>query len=167
DEVDDLKRKQMARIIDLQEALSVVQNKVISLEKVKGRLLQESEDARSEVDRHLTVIASLEKKQMAFDKIVDDWKRKVDDIQKEIDATNRDSRNTNTEVFKLRSALDSLTEHIEVLRRENKNYVQEIRDLNEQISQGGKAFNDLQKAVKRIEQEKDELQHALDEAEAA
>ncbi|VDP19816.1 unnamed protein product [Heligmosomoides polygyrus] len=167
DELEDLKRKQMARIMDLQEALSSAQNKVISLEKAKGRLLQDTEDARSDVDRHLTVIASLEKKQKAFDKIVEDWKRKVDDIQKEIDATNRDSRNTSTEVFKLRSAMDNLTEYIETLRRENKNYAQEIRDINEQISQGGRTFNDLQKAVKRIEQEKEELQHALDEAEAA
>ncbi|WKX94491.1 hypothetical protein Q1695_011625 [Nippostrongylus brasiliensis] len=167
DELEDLKRKQMARIMDLQEALSTAQNKVISLEKAKGKLLQETEDARSDVDRHLTVIASLEKKQKAFDKIVEDWKRKVDDIQKEIDATNRDSRNTSTEVFKLRSAMDNLTEQIETLRRENKNYAQEIRDLNEQITQGARTFNDLQKAVKRVEQEKDELQHALDEAEAA
>nr|CDJ95284.1 Myosin and Myosin head and Myosin tail domain containing protein [Haemonchus contortus] len=167
DELEDLKRKQMARVMDLQEALSAAQNKVISLEKAKARLLQDTEDARSDVDRHLTVIASLEKKQQTFDKIVEDWKRKVDDIQKEIDATTRDSRNTSTEVFKLRSAMENLTEYIETLRRENKNYAQEIRDINEQISQGGRTYHDLQKAVRRIEQEKEELQHALDEAEAA
>ncbi|KAK6055867.1 myosin head [Cooperia oncophora] len=167
DELEELKRKQMARVMDLQEALSAAQNKVISLEKAKSRLLQDTEDARSDVDRHLTVIASLEKKQRAFDKIVDDWKHKVDDIQKEIDATTRDSRNTSTEVFKLRSAMENLTEYIETLRRENKSYAQEIRDINEQISQGSRTFHDLQKAVKRIEQEKEELQHALDEAEAA
>ncbi|VDM85775.1 unnamed protein product, partial [Strongylus vulgaris] len=102
-----------------------------------------------------------------FDKIVEEWKRKVDDIQKEIDATNRDSRNTSTEVFKLKSAMENLTEQCESLRRENKNYVQEIRDVNEQITQGGRTFHELQKAVKRIELEKEELQHALDEAEAA
>ncbi|EYC46232.1 hypothetical protein Y032_0404g853 [Ancylostoma ceylanicum] len=167
DELEDLKRKQMARVMDLQEALSAAQNKVNSLEKAKTKLMQETEEARSDVDRHLTVIASLEKKQKAFDKIVEDWKRKVDDIQKEIDATNRDSRNTSTEVFKLKSAMENLSEQCETLRRENKNYVQEIRDLNEQITQGGRTFHDLQKAVKRVELEKDELQHALDEAEAA
>ncbi|KHJ97615.1 myosin head [Oesophagostomum dentatum] len=214
DELEDLKRKQMARVMDLQEALSAAQNKANSLEKAKTKLMQETEEARSDVDRHLTVIASLEKKQKAFDKIVEEWKRKVDDIQKEIDATNRDSRNTNTEVFKLKSAMDNkkqkafdkiveewkrkvddiqkeidatnrdsrntntevfklksamdnLTEQCETMRRENKNYVQEIRDLNEQITQGGRNFHDLQKAVKRVEIEKDELQHALDEAEAA
>ncbi|CAD6189770.1 unnamed protein product [Caenorhabditis auriculariae] len=167
EELEELKRKQMNRMMDLQEALSAAQNKVISLEKAKGKLLAETEDARSDVDRHLTVIASLEKKQRAFDKIVEDWKRKVDDIQKEIDATTRDSRNTSTEVFKLRSSMDNLSEQIETLRRENKGYAQEIRDLNEQISQGGRSYQDIQKLVRRLEQEKDELQHALDEAEAA
>lgn len=48
--------------------------------------------------RHLTTIATLEKKQKAFDKIVEDWKKKTDDIQREVDAANRDARNTNTEV---------------------------------------------------------------------
>lgn len=167
EELDELKRKQMNRVMDLQEALSAAQNKVMSLEKAKGKLLAETEDARSDVDKHLTVIASLEKKQKAFDKIVEDWKRKVDDIQKEIDATTRDSRNTSTEVFKLRSAMENLTEQIETLRRENKTYTQEIRDITEQISQGGRNYHDVQKAVRRLEQEKDELQRALDEAEAA
>ncbi|KAF1768356.1 hypothetical protein GCK72_000168 [Caenorhabditis remanei] len=167
EELEELKRKQMNRVMDLQEALSAAQNKVISLEKAKGKLLAETEDARSDVDRHLTVIASLEKKQRAFDKIVDDWKRKVDDIQKEIDATTRDSRNTSTEVFKLRSSMDNLSEQIETLRRENKIYSQEIRDINEQISQGGRTYQEVHKSVRRLEQEKDELQHALDEAEAA
>ncbi|UMM12491.1 hypothetical protein L5515_001241 [Caenorhabditis briggsae] len=167
EELEELKRKQMNRVMDLQEALSAAQNKVISLEKAKGKLLAETEDARSDVDRHLTVIASLEKKQRAFDKIVDDWKRKVDDIQKEIDATTRDSRNTSTEVFKLRSSMDNLSEQIETLRRENKIYSQEIRDINEQITQGGRTYQEVHKSVRRLEQEKDELQHALDEAEAA
>ncbi|ETN83119.1 myosin head [Necator americanus] len=167
DELEDLKRKQMARVMDLQEAISAAQNKVNSLEKAKTKLMQETEEARSDVDRHLTVIVSLEKKQKAFDKIVDEWKQKVEGIQKEIDATNRDSRNTSTEVFKVKSAMENLSEQCETLRRENKNYAQEIRDLNEQITQGGRTFHDLQKAVKRMEIEKDELQHALDEAEAA
>ncbi|PIO64944.1 myosin head [Teladorsagia circumcincta] len=169
DELEELKRKQMARVMDLQEALSAAQNKVISLEKAKARLLQDTEDARSDVDRHLTVIASLEKKQKAFDKIVEDWKRKVDDIQKEIDATTRDSRNTSTEVFKLRSAMENLTEYIETLRRENKGYAQEIRDITEQITQGSRTFHDLQKAVLRsqieVQQIRSEVEKRIQEKE--
>ncbi|KJH51244.1 myosin head [Dictyocaulus viviparus] len=167
DELEDIKRKQMAHVMDLQETLSSVQSKVISLEKAKGQLLQETEEARSDVNRHLTVIASLEKKQTAFNKVIEDWKDKVESIQRETDATNRDSRDTSTEVFKLKSALDNLTEHIETLRRENKCYTQDIRDLKEQISQSVRTLHELQKTAKRTEQEKEELQHALDEAEAA
>ncbi|CAJ0945734.1 unnamed protein product, partial [Mesorhabditis belari] len=154
DEVEETKRKQNMRIFELQDLLSAATQKISMLEKAKGRLMQETEEARSDVDRHLTVIAALEKKQKAFDKIVEDWKRKVDDVQKEIDATTRDSRSTSTEVFKLKSAMDALTDQIEA-------------DINEQISQGGRTYNDVLKLVKRLELEKDELQHALDEAEGA
>ncbi|CAJ0585620.1 unnamed protein product, partial [Mesorhabditis spiculigera] len=167
DEVEETKRKQNMRIFELQDLLSAASQKISMLEKAKGRLMQETEEARSDVDRHLTVIAALEKKQKAFDKIVEDWKRKVDDVQKEIDATTRDSRSTSTEVFKLKSAMDALTDQIEALKRENKGYTQEIRDINEQIGLGGRTYNDVLKLVKRLEIEKDELQHALDEAEGA
>lgn len=58
--------------------------------------------------RHLTTINTLEKKQKAFDKIVNEWKKKTDDIQREVDATIRDSRNTSTEVTSSRKKTKGL-----------------------------------------------------------
>lgn len=43
----------------------------------------------------------------------------------------------------------------------------EIRDLMEQLGEGGKSFHELQKAKKKLEVERDELQLALEEAEAS
>lgn len=43
----------------------------------------------------------------------------------------------------------------------------EIRDLIEQLGEGGKSVHELQKAKKKLEVERDELQLALDEAEAS
>ena len=42
---------------------------------------------------------------------------------------------------------------------------EEISDLTEQIAAGGKAIHELEKVKKQIEQEKSELQAALEEAE--
>ena len=43
----------------------------------------------------------------------------------------------------------------------------EIRDLSDQLGEGGKNVHDLDKACRRLALEKDELQNALEEAEAA
>lgn len=44
---------------------------------------------------------------------------------------------------------------------------EEIADLTDQLSDGGKSVHELQKAKKKIEMEKDELQASLEESEAA
>lgn len=42
-----------------------------------------------------------------------------------------------------------------------------FQDLTDQLSEGGRSVHELQKIVRRLEVEKEEIQHALDEAEAA
>lgn len=44
---------------------------------------------------------------------------------------------------------------------------EEITDLTDQLSDGGKSVHELQKARKKIEMEKEELQASLEELEAA
>merc|ERR1711874_701647 len=53
------------------------------------------------------------------------------------------------------------------VRRENKNLSEEIRDLMDQIGEGGRNIHDISKQAKKLEIEKDELQCALEEAESA
>ena len=43
----------------------------------------------------------------------------------------------------------------------------EIHDLTDQLSDGGRSVHELEKARRRLELEKEELQSALEEAEAA
>ena len=43
----------------------------------------------------------------------------------------------------------------------------EIRDLTDQLGEGGRSVHELEKSRKRLEMEKEELQSALEEAEAA
>lgn len=44
---------------------------------------------------------------------------------------------------------------------------EEIADLTDQLTDGGKSVHELQKAKKKIEMEKEELQASLEESEAA
>jgi len=55
----------------------------------------------------------------------------------------------------------------DVVRRENKGLSEEIKDLMDQICEGGRNLHDMSKNVKKYEIEKEELQLALEEAETA
>merc|ERR1712240_731543 len=58
-------------------------------------------------------------------------------------------------------------QQLEVLRRENKNLSSEIKDILDQIGEGGRTIHEIDKMRKRLENEKLELQAALEEAESA
>lgn len=62
-----------------------------------------------------------EKRQRGFDKVIDEWKRKVADLQAELDRSQKESRTTAAEVYRLRAQLEESSDAIEAVRRENKN----------------------------------------------
>lgn len=82
-----------------------------------------------------------------------------------MDAAQREARNLSTDLFKLKTTQEELSETVEGLRRENKALSNEIKDLTDQLGEGGRSQHDMQKIIRRLEIEKEELQHALDEAE--
>merc|ERR1712058_175824 len=85
----------------------------------------------------------------------------------ELEASRTESRNYNSEVFRLKAAYDDTTEQLDVVKRENKNLADEIKDLLDQLGDGGRSIHDLDKQRRRLEVEKEELQGALEEAEGA
>merc|ERR1711955_120000 len=91
-----------------------------------------------------------EKRGRNFDKVVGEWKSKADDVAAEVEASQKECRNYNSELFRLKAAHDETMEQLDVVKRENKNLADEIKDLLDQLGD-----------------EKEELQAALEEAEAA
>ena len=85
----------------------------------------------------------------------------------EIEASQKECRNYNSELFRLKAAWDETTEQLDVVKRENKNLADEIKDLLDQLGDGGRSIHELDKQRRRLEVEKEELQGALEEAEAA
>lgn len=81
----------------------------------------EVEDLQLEVDRATAIANAAEKKQKAFDKIIGEWKLKVDDLAAELDASQKECRNYSTELFRLKGAYEEGQEQLEAVRRENKN----------------------------------------------
>jgi myosin heavy chain 6/7 len=71
--------------------------------------------------------AQHEKRQRQFDKLIEEWKRKVSDLQNELDNAQRESRSNAAEAYKFKSQLEETQEVIESLRRDNKNLAGAIR----------------------------------------
>ena len=78
------------------------------------------------------------------------------------------SRNATTiiELFRLKAAWDETTEQLDI-KRENKNLADEINDLLDQLGVDGHSIHELDKQRRLLEVEMEELQDALEEAEAA
>ncbi|KAL3101299.1 hypothetical protein niasHT_028055 [Heterodera trifolii] len=167
EEIEEAKRNLQKKVQELTDANEAANTKIASLEKTRHKLMGDLDDAQVDVERAAAYAGALEKKQKGFDKIIDEWRKKCDDLAAELDASQRDARNLATDLFKAKTVQDELAEALEGTRRENKSLAQEIKDLTDQLSEGGRSVHELQKIVRRLEVEKEEIQHALDEAEAA
>merc|ERR1719376_1250533 len=99
--------------------------------------------------------------------IVIDWKGKVDTLQGELDQTQCECRSYSTELFKVKTTYDKSVQQLDTVRKENKSLSTEIKDIMDQIGEGGRTIHEIDKIRKRLEGEKLELQAALEEAESA
>ena len=66
-------------------------------------------------------------------KVINEWQLKVDDISSELETSQNEMRNYNSETFRLRACWEEATEQLDVMKRENKNLAEEIKDLLEQV----------------------------------
>merc|ERR1711899_590035 len=167
DDLESSKQKLSAALVEAEETIDSLNQKVASTEKTKHRLETELEDLQLEYERVHAAAIITEKRGRNFDKVIGEWKAKVDDLSSEIEASQKECRNYNSELFRLKAAWDETSEQLDVVKRENKNLADEIKDLLDQLSDGGRSIHELDKQRRRLEVEKEELQSALEEAEAA
>merc|ERR1719334_840115 len=136
-------------------------------EKAKQRLSQELDEISMEYERVHAAAMITEKRGKNFDKVLGEWQAKATDLSNEVEASQNECRNYNSELFRVKAAHDESVEQLDVVRRENKNLADEIKDLLDQLGDGGRSIHDLDKQRRRLEVEKEELQTALEEAEGA
>merc|ERR1711923_695295 len=78
----------------------------------------------------------MEKKARHFDKIVIEWKRKVDGLAMDLDVAQKECRNASSELFRVKAAYEESVAQLDEVRRENKSLSNEIKDIMDQISEG-------------------------------
>merc|ERR1712131_196592 len=149
------------------DTVTALQEKISTLEKTKARAKAELDDLSSECERHNTNATIIEKRGRNFDKVVNEWRLKAEDLTNEIGNSQTECRNFSSEYFRIKSANEEVLEHLDTVTRENKNLAEEIKDLLDQLGEGGRSMHELDKSRRKLEVEKEELQAALEEAEAA
>merc|ERR1712066_674575 len=152
------------------EADSIIENlngKLTQIERAKGKIQADIEEMTINLDQAQILNHAMEKKARQFDKIVAEWKRKVDGLAMDLDVAQKECRNSSSELFRVKSAYEESVAQLDEVRRENKSLSNEIKDIMDQISEGGRSIHEIDKIRKRLEAEKLELQAALEEAEGA
>merc|ERR1719325_547716 len=167
DELDMSRNKLMSRISEAEETVESLSVKIANGEKSKGRMQSDLEELSMDYERTHAAAVIIEKRGKNFDKVIGEWKAKADDVSAEVEASQKECRNYNNELFRLKAAHDEVVEQLDVVKRENKNLADEIKDLLDQLGDGGRSIHELDKQRRRLEVEKEELQSALEEAEAA
>merc|ERR1719219_3242462 len=167
DELESGKSKLAAKVAEAEENIEALNAKIGSAEKSAARMNSELEELAMEYERTHAAACITEKRGKNFDKVVGEWKAKADDLMAELDAAHSEARNYSNERFRLKSALDETNEQLDIVRRENKNLADEIKDLLDQLGDGGRSIHELDKQRRRMESEKEELQGALEEAEGS
>merc|ERR1719334_3112659 len=167
DELESNKSKLGSRVSEAEETIDSLNTKIAATEKTKHRIEAELEDIQMEYERTHAAAIITEKRGANFDKVLGEWKAKADDMMAELEACRSESRNYSSEVSRVKAAYEETVEQLDVVRRENKNLADEIKDLLDQLGDGGRSIHDLDKQRRKPEVDKEELQAALEEAEGA
>merc|ERR1712183_217136 len=154
DELEGGKAKLGSRVMEAEETIDSLNTKIAATEKSKHHIETELEELAMEYERTHAAAIITEKRAHNFDKVVGEWKCKADDLMAELDACRSEARNYSSEVFRLKAAYDEINEQLDVARRENKNLADEIKDLLDQLGDGGRSIHELDKQRRRLEVEK-------------
>merc|ERR1719443_270633 len=159
--------KLQARLSESLALIEQLQTKLAQLEKAKAKLTSECTEMGVQLDHAQILNSNMEKKAKQCDRIVNEWKSKVDGLGRDLDLAQNDTRCVSSDLFKVKNAYDEAVMQLEEVRRENKCLSNEIKDIMDQITEGGRSIHEIDKIRKRLEAEKMELEAALSEAEGA
>merc|ERR1711881_199689 len=167
EELEMAKLKIQARLTEGESTIGQLNAKLAQLEKAKGKLQGELEDMTVQLDQAQILNASIDKKAKQFDRLVGEWKGKVDSLGMDLDNSQKETRIASAELFRVKSAYEESVLQLDEVRRENSTLSNEIKDILDQITEGGRSIHEIDKIRKRLEAEKMELEAALSEAEGA
>merc|ERR1712218_8100 len=161
------KLKLQARLSEAESTTEQLNGKLRQLDNAKNKIQGEINEVAAQCDQAHILNSSMEKKAKQFDRIVAEWKGKADGLGMDLDVAQKEARNASSELFRVKSAYEESVLQLDEVRKENKVLSNEIKDIMDQTSEGGRSIHEIDKIRKRLEAEKMELQAALEEAEGS
>merc|ERR1711973_630712 len=152
EELEMTKMKLVARLTEAEGTTQNLNAKLAQVEKARSKMQAELDEMVSNLDQAQVLNSAME------------WKAKVDSLSYDLDCSQKETRNASSDLFKVKSAYEETMLQLDEVRRENKTLSNEIKDIMDQISEGGRSIHEIDKIRKRLEAEKLELQAALEEA---
>merc|ERR1712106_107141 len=156
EEIERDKAKVAGRLAEAKDTITSLQEKIANLEKSKARSKAELDDLTSETERFNTNATIIEKRGRNFDKVVNEWRLKAEDLHNEIVGSQTECRNFSSEYFRIKASNEEILEHLDTVKRENKNLAEEIKDLLDQLGEGGRSMHELDKSRRKLEIEQEE-----------
>merc|ERR1711981_963135 len=120
EELEMSKMKLQARLTEAESTMDNLNMKLAQIEKAKAKLHSEIEEMNVSLDQAQILNASMERKAKQFDKLVQEWKRKVDSLGMDLDVSQKETRNASSELFRIKSAYEESVAQLDEVRRENK-----------------------------------------------
>merc|ERR1711962_1345869 len=120
EELEAARLKISARLEEAEQQIEQLNFKNVSLEKIKVRISSEYDAMYCEFQAAQGAAANADKKQKNFERVIAEWKLKVDDLTRDVDASQLEARNYSAELFKAKAQYDESLQHLDVVRRENK-----------------------------------------------
>merc|ERR1712203_986457 len=154
--------------------VSNLNGKAMTLEREKAKLQAEIEEAIVAVEDAEARCMAMEKKARNFDKIVTEWKNKIEGLQSELDQTQVECRSYSTGLFKVKTTYDETNGQLEGVRHENRRSLEcQVKDMQTKLDEaeqqavkgGRKVTSRLEQKIKDLESQFDDEQRRLVEAE--
>merc|ERR1711983_573935 len=124
--------KLQARFTEAETTIENLGGKLAQIERAKGKIGSEIDEMTVNLDQAQILNNQMEKKARQFDKIVIEWKRKVDGLVMDLDVAQKECRNASSELFRVKSAYEESLAQLDEVRRENKTLSNEIKDIMDQ-----------------------------------
>jgi chromosome segregation ATPase len=95
--------KLQARLSDSQNMIEQLSQKLVQLEKRKGQLQDEETDMSVMLDQAQVLNSTMEKKAKQYDRIVGEWKHKVDGLSMELHIAQNETCNVSGEKMPMKN----------------------------------------------------------------
>merc|ERR1712241_678658 len=108
EELEMAKLKMQARLSEADSTADQLKAKLAQLDKARAKLASDLEAQAQALDQAQILNLAMEKKAKQFDRIVGEWKGKVDSIGMDLDSAQKETRNASSELFRVKSAYEDL-----------------------------------------------------------